>query len=83
MSVWIHGGNVNIASFNNNSGVYIGQNMEDGWDSLSPVKIAAGFSMGDGNWMWAGYSGYWGWCGHHQGLFDMDLKNNGTPSWMR
>lgn len=81
--VYISGSRVQTASGSNNSGVFVGQQIQDGWDSLSPMKAATGFSMGDFTWMPCGISIYAGVKQTFQATYDADTKNNGSLSVSR
>ncbi|MCL6548549.1 MAG: hypothetical protein K6T30_06535 [Alicyclobacillus sp.] len=82
MSVFIRGGAVRTASGSNNIGVFIGQNIQNGWDSISPVKLGGGFSMGDGSAVISACCAYIGSSRLRQPTFDGDWKGNRTHSRM-
>jgi hypothetical protein len=82
MSVYIRGQSVKVASTSDNSGFFIGQNRQDGWDSISPEKQATGYNMGDASVITTTFSGYFGFQYIHQALHDEDLKGNRSRSTM-
>ncbi|MBX5436510.1 MAG: hypothetical protein IRZ33_04755 [Alicyclobacillaceae bacterium] len=81
--VCILGGVMSTASGNHNAGVFLGRNIQNGWDSLSPVKSAGGVSMGDSSTVQAVVSGYLGWSWWRQPTWDEDWKGNGTRADQR
>lgn len=83
MSVFIRGQSVRISSNTDNSGVFIGQNRQDAWDSMSPLKGVAGFSMGDASIVSCWMARYMGYSMVHQLGFDADRKGNESRYWMR
>ena len=83
MAVWIRGKTVDVGSFANNSGIFIGQNVQDGWDSFSPTKLAGGFSMGDFSDVSAGTMIYAGRSVIKQPIYDGDVKGNWNTHRMR
>jgi len=83
MSVYVQGQNVQVSSESNNGGIFIGQNIQNGWDSISPYKRSTGASMGDYNTIASGFSGYFGWSYIWQQILDSDIKGNGTTKIMR
>jgi len=83
MAVFISGKSVTTSSINNNAGVFIGQQIQDGWDSITPEKTATGYSMGDFTWMPCGISIYAGRKHTFHPTHDEDVKNNGVHSHIR
>lgn len=83
MGVFIRGQSVSVSSESANSGVFIGQNRQDGWDSIAPEKRTNGFSMGDASVTTCNFSGYFGWSYIHQTTQDADIKGNQSASTMR
>jgi hypothetical protein len=83
MSVFIRGNIVQNSSFNDDAGVFIGQNVQNGWDSASPLKQTAGFSMGDFTVVANYWSGYYGRAWQREGVYDNDIKDNFNRSKTR
>lgn len=78
MTVMIRGSKVSIAGQSQNVGVFVGQNRQDGWDSISTEKIASGFNMGDFTQTVAFLSYYYGTAYDWQSIRDSDVKGNFT-----
>lgn len=83
MAVFIRGNQVRIAGQNDNVGVFIGQNVQTGWDSFSPMKVATGFNMGDFSASATGFSYYLGAAMDWQSVHDEDAKGNYDVRAMR
>jgi len=85
MSVFIRGKVLKVAAQGPQSGYFIGQNIQNGWDSISPLKTATGFSMGDVAVIGSVYSGFLNLDYVMQAVMDNDFKNNGSTSnqWSR
>ncbi|PWI57610.1 hypothetical protein [Sulfoacidibacillus thermotolerans] len=47
MAVWVNCGVIKTAAQSNDSGIFFGQNIQNGWDSHAVTKTAAYFNMGD------------------------------------
>lgn len=76
MAVIIRGNHIISGSRLNNTGVFIGQNIQDGWDSIVPEKYTTGFLMGDACMANCAFSGYFSWSILGQPTFDTDWKEN-------
>ena len=76
MAVFIRGGRVNMSSDSANAGVFIGQNVQNGWDSQTPQKVAADYSMGDFSDTPCYLSIYLGIKKDMQSTYDSDVKGN-------
>ena len=74
MSVFIQGRRIQTSSMDANGGIFIGQNIQNGWDSMTPQKVGTGYSMGDFSATPCGISIYGGSAKEHQGIYDDDLK---------
>lgn len=83
MAVIIRGNHLGIAGQMQNSGVFIGQNIQTGWDSISVDKIASGFNMGDFSLNTSVMSYYLGTALNWQSIHDNDFKGNGEIRFMR
>ncbi|MCL6516948.1 hypothetical protein [Alicyclobacillus sp.] len=83
MSVFIRGGRVVRSGCSNDTGVFIGQNVQDAWDGASPYKTVCNFSMGDGNRMMSGWAAYWGWHWLGRPLWDGDQKQGAAAILQR
>jgi hypothetical protein len=78
MAVFISGQKIKTGSLSANGGIFIGQNIEDGWDSSTPEKVATGYSMGDFSATPCGISIYIGSAYERQSIHDGDIKGNFT-----
>ena len=76
MAVFISGQRINTGSSSANGGIFIGQNIEDGWDSSTMEKVAAGYSMGDFSITPCEISVYIGIAAERQSIYDGDIKGN-------
>ncbi len=78
MSVFIRGQKVSASSSIANGGIFIGQNVQNGWDSTSPEKVSCGYSMGDFSNTPCIVSIYYGSAYDRQSIHDEDIKGNQT-----
>lgn len=76
MAVFIRGSSVQTSSMSNNSGLFIGQNIQHGWDSTSVDQQGIGYSMGDFSAIPCFLSMYWGYAQNWQTIWDNDMKGN-------
>lgn len=83
MSVIIRGHRVQTSSAHHNAGVFIGQNIQDGWDSIVSEKGSAAYSMGDFTSLPTGVAAYFGWSWLGQPVFDNDVEGNLGKSYVR
>ncbi|MCL6597882.1 MAG: hypothetical protein K6T81_03995 [Alicyclobacillus macrosporangiidus] len=78
MAVFIAFGGIKIAAQSNNSGVWFGQNLQNGWDSHSVTKLASAFNMGDWNVTPSMFNLYIDPDWLDSPVFDPDMKANGN-----
>ncbi len=83
MSVFIQGRQIMSSSLAANGGVFIGQNVQNGWDSSAPQKVTTGYTMGDFCATPSGLSIYIGVAKVHQSIHDEDKKGNHTGGTIR
>lgn len=80
MSVFIRGQVVSASSMGSNTGTYFGQNIQNAWDSTSPLKESSGLTMGDFNVAWSFASGFLSISYINQWISDRDWKDNENVS---
>lgn len=51
MAVWVNLGSIKVGGITNDSGIFIGENMQNGWDSHSKGNSGIGEISGDHNWL--------------------------------
>lgn len=76
MAVFIQGKKVDTSSLSANGGIFIGQNIQDGWDSSTPEKVSCGYLMGDFSSTPCEVSIYIGSAYERQSVHDEDIKGN-------
>lgn len=74
MAVMIRGTNLSVHGVSQNGGLFFGQNIQNDWDSTSPVKGATGFNMGDCSAVLGGLAYYGGTAYTWQSVADGDVK---------
>ncbi|PWI58962.1 hypothetical protein [Sulfoacidibacillus thermotolerans] len=81
MAAFVSVGAFQISSMTNDVGFFYGQNVQNAWDSHSPLQMAAGYVMG--NYDLNGVAAVWSYTPAVvlQPIADSDVKDNFSPSW--
>ncbi|MCI0182935.1 MAG: hypothetical protein OWR52_08300 [Acidibacillus sp.] len=81
MAAFVSVGAFQISSMTNDVGFFYGQNVQNAWDSHSPLQIGAGYVMG--NYDFNGTTAILSYTPSVilQPIADTDVKDNFSPSW--
>lgn len=81
MAAFVSIGAFQVSTMANDTGFFYGQNVQNAWDSHSPVQMGAGFIMG--NYDMNNVAGTFAYSpsGILQPIADQDVKDNFSPSW--
>ncbi|MCY0876735.1 MAG: hypothetical protein OWT28_10780 [Firmicutes bacterium] len=81
MAAFVSVGALSISSMTNDVGFFYGQNVQNAWDSHSPIQMGAGFVMG--NWCMNATSAIFSYTPSVilQPIADSDVKDDFSPSW--
>lgn len=81
MAAFVSVGAFSISSMTNDVGFFYGQNVQNAWDSHSPIQMGAGFVMG--NWCMNATSAILSYTPSVilQPIADQDVKDDFSPSW--
>ncbi|MCI0182763.1 MAG: hypothetical protein OWR52_03460 [Acidibacillus sp.] len=75
MAVWVNCGVIKTSAQANDSGIFFGQNIQNGWDSHAVTKTAAYFNMGDFSVANVAFTVYLDPDFIDSPIFDQDIKS--------
>lgn len=81
--VYVQLNTISSGSMSNNSGVFSGQNIQNSWDSHSPLTASFGTVMGDFTLASCVFSCLYNRSVYGVPVYDQDIKGNHAPLSMR